>query len=103
MPSRAFISKTAITGAILLLLPLQIKSKNYPDVPTSTGHLVDVDIGSAPYCPILDASPERAPGRIEIARAAITIAGRVGQTNDGTVGQFVKLSGFTGSHHALEK
>src|SRR5437762_1512826 len=102
MPSRAFISKTAITDAILLLLPLQITSKNYPDAPIFTGDLVNVDVGSAPYCPIPDAGPERASDCIEIARAITTVVA-IGQTNGGTVGQFAKLSGFTGSHHALEK
>jgi hypothetical protein len=87
----------------LLLLPLQITSKNYPDVPIFTGDLVDVDIGSAPYCRIPNAGPERASDCIEIARAVVTIVVAVGQTNDGTVYQFVKLSGFTGSHRALKK
>jgi len=88
---------------MLLLLPGRITSENYSDVPIFTGDLDDVDVSSTPFCPIIHASPERASDCIEIARIAIAIAVAVGQTNDGTVGQFVKLSGFTGSHRALEK
>ena len=86
---------------MLLLLPGRITSENYSDVPIFTGDLDDVDVSSTPFCPIIHASPERASDCIEIPRSAIAVA--VGQTNDGTVGQFVKLSGFTSSHRALEK
>src|SRR5207249_6644999 len=101
--SRGFISKTAITGVMLLLLPGRITSENYSDAPIFTGDLDDVDVGSAPCCPIIHASPERASDCIEIAPTAIAIAVPVCQTNDRTADQFVKPSRLTGSHFALEK
>ena len=88
---------------MLLLLPGRITSENYSDAPIFAGDLDDVDVGSAPSCPIIHTSPERASDCIEIARTASAIAVAVGQTNGGTAGQFVKLSGFTSSHRALEK
>ena len=88
---------------MLLLLPGRITSENYSDAPIFTGDLDDVDVGGAPSCPIIHASPERASDCIEIARIGIAIAVAVGQANDGTAGQFVKPSRLTGSHLALEK
>src|SRR5260370_33618147 len=49
---RAFISRTAITGAILLLLSLRITSKNYADVLILAGAFYGVDPGRESLCAI---------------------------------------------------
>src|SRR6266480_1668837 len=99
---RAFISRTAITGAILLLLPLRITSKIYADVPIFAGAFYDVDSGGESFCAITcTVSSGQLPDCIQVLRDLISFT--VGHSYRYRLDQFARRGGFAGSDHALEK
>src|SRR6266487_687421 len=99
---RAFISRTAITGAILLLLPLRITSKTYADVPIFAGAFYDVDpSGESLRAITCTVSSGQLSNCLEVLRCLISFA--VGHSYRARPDQFVRRGGLAGSDRALEK
>src|SRR5437762_11986398 len=99
---RAFISRTAITVAILLLLPLRITSKTYADVPIFARAFYHVDPGGESLCAITcTASSGQLSDCLEVLRCLISFA--VGHSYRDRPDQFVRRGGLAGSDRALEK